>query len=79
MHSPPIEWSVWIGSLALIDYIRAQGEADKDTLSEVVRDVVARHPLGSHALALALVVGSYGFHRHITRPLHLKPTAQGEL
>lgn len=46
MQSPPIEWSVWIGSLVLIDYIRAQGEADKDTLSEVVRDVERDH---SHA------------------------------
>lgn len=69
MQSPRAEWVLGIGYLGLLDYMRAQGEADGDTISEVTRDLVARHPLGSHALALALVVGSYGFHRHIVRPL----------
>lgn len=69
MQSPRAEWVLGIGYLALLDYMRAQGEADGDTISEVIRDLVARHPFGSHALAAALVAGSYGFHRHIVRPL----------
>lgn len=69
MKSPAIEWSLGIGYLAALDYLRARGEADSDTLSEVCRDLVARHPLGHHALALALAAGSIAFHRHIVQPL----------
>lgn len=69
MQSPAAEWTLGIGYLLALDYIRARGDADDDTLSEVVRGIVAKHPLGSHALAAALVAGSYAFHRHIVVPL----------
>lgn len=68
MHSPPIEWTVLIGSLAAIDYVRARGEADADTLSEVVRDVVQRHPHGHRIFAVGLTVGGVSLYRHICRP-----------
>lgn len=73
MKSPAAEWTLGIAYLGTLDLLRARGEADDDTLSEVIRGLVARHPLGSHALAVALAAGSVAFHRHIVNPLKEKP------
>lgn len=69
MKSPAAEWTLGIAYLGTLDYLRARGEADDDTLSEVIRGLVKRHPLGHHALAAALAVGSLAFYRHIVEPL----------
>jgi hypothetical protein len=66
MNSPPAEWTVLIGALALLDYIRSRGEADGDTASEVIRDLTRRHPSGDLFLGAGLAVGAVWFHRHIT-------------
>lgn len=71
MQSPPAEWALGISYLVVLDLIRDRGEPDGDTLSECVRDLVGRHPLGSHALALGIAWGGWAFHRHIVRPLRL--------
>lgn len=70
MHSPPVEWTLAVGHLAVLDYLRSRGEADADTLSEVVRNAVARIPHGELVLAAALAGGSIWFYRHIVNPLH---------
>ncbi len=69
MKSPGAEWVLGIGYLATLDYLRSRGEADDDTLSEVVRSAVARHHHGPRVLAVALVAGVVAFHRHIVNPL----------
>lgn len=69
MQSPRAEWALGIGYLVAVDIIRAHGEADHDTLSEVVRDLVERHPLGSQILGASLAFGGWAFHRHIVNPL----------
>lgn len=69
MQSPPVEWTLGIAYLATLDYIRARGEADDDTLSECVRNVVARHPSGRHLFAAGLALGGVVFYRHIVDPL----------
>lgn len=74
MKSPPAEWALGIGYLAAIDIIRAHGEADSDTLSECIRDVVARHPHGQRFLAVALLAGAVTFFRHIVNPLNIEET-----
>lgn len=66
MNSPKAEWTVLIGALALIDYLRARGEADQDTISEVVRDLTRRHPRGDLIFGAALTGGAAWFYRHIT-------------
>lgn len=68
MQSPPLEWTLGIGYLAALDYVRSRGEADNDTLSECVRAVVRRHPLGDHIFAAGLAVGAVVLHRHICKP-----------
>lgn len=73
MKSPGAEWVLGIGYLAALDIIRAHGDPDDDTLSEVVRGYVASHPAGRHALAAALAVGSLTFYRHIVDPLKEQP------
>lgn len=73
MKSPPAEWALGIGYLAVLDLIRAHGEADQDTLSECLRAVVARHPNGHHLFAAAVAVSAYAFHRHICDPLKETP------
>jgi len=70
MQSPPAEWSLAIGHLALLDYLRNRGEADSDTLSEVVRNAVAKHPHGEAIFTASLIGGALWFHRHIVNPLH---------
>lgn len=69
MQSPAAEWAMAIGHLAALDYLRSVGDADHDTLSEVIRSGVARHPQGRAALALALAVGAAWFYRHIVKDL----------
>lgn len=72
MKSPPAEWALGIGYLAAIDLVRAHGEADDDTLSEVIRGHVARHPHGERLFAAVLLASGLWFHRHIVNPLKEK-------
>ena len=69
MQSPPAEWALAIGHLAVLDYLRSRGDADHDTLSEVTRNLVARHPHGRSLFTAALFVGGIALHEHIVRPL----------
>ena len=69
MQSPPAEWVLGIGYLAILDAIRAKGEADGDTLSECVREWVDRHPRGEAIFTGAVILGGYVLHRHIVDPL----------
>lgn len=69
MQSPPVEWALGIGYLALLDVIRARGEADGDTASEVVREAVSRHPAGRLMFTASVALGALAFHRHIVGPL----------
>lgn len=71
MNSPPIEWALFVGNLAVVDYLRSRGEADHDTLSEVVRNGVEKIPYGEAWFTAAVITGAAGFWRHIIRPLHL--------
>ena len=68
MQSPPLEWTLAIGHLAALDYIRARGEADSDTLSEVIRGYVDSHPAGRAIFTTALTGAAVIFWRHILRP-----------
>ena len=70
MKSPAAEWVLGIGYLAVLDGIRAHGEADEDTLSEVVRGYVARHPSGQRIFATVLLAGGIGLYRHIVNPIN---------
>lgn len=67
MQSPPAEWAVGIGYLAVVDYLRSRGPADGDTLSEVVREAIYRHPLGKPLGTVAFVGGAAVLYRHIFR------------
>ena len=67
MQSPPVEWVMGIGYLAAIDYIRSRGEADGDTLSEVTRNFVRRHPRGDVLFTVGLFGGAEILRRHILR------------
>jgi hypothetical protein len=67
MQSPPVEWVLGIGYLGLLDYIRSRGEADGDTLSEVTRDLVRRHPAGDIAFTVVLYGGVELLRRHILK------------
>lgn len=69
MQSPPAEWLIFGAHFAALDYLRSKGDADHDTLSEVVRNAVARHPMGRRCFRVALVVGAVVLHEHIDRPL----------
>ena len=73
MKSPRIEWTLGIGYLALLDYIRSRGEADGDTASEVLRDLIARHPYGRPLFVATLIAGGVAFHQHIDKPLRRSP------
>lgn len=72
MQSPPMEWTLGIGYLAALDYLRSRGEADHDTLSEVVRNGVRRVPHGEAVFTVALLGGTVWFHRHIVKPLRVE-------
>lgn len=67
MQSPPVEWTLGIGYLAALDAIRAHGEADNDTLSEVVRGIVRAHPRGPLLFTATLALGAAALHRHILK------------
>ena len=67
MQSPPAEWTILIGSLAALDYVRSRGEADHDTLSEVVRNAVYRHDAGPLLFTVALFGGAELLRRHILK------------
>ena len=64
MQSPPLEWTLGIAYLATLDYIRSRGEADGDTLSEVVRDTARRHPKGDLLIGVGLFLGAEVLRRH---------------
>jgi hypothetical protein len=69
MQSPPMEWALGIGYLAIIDYIRDQGEPDGDTLSECIRHAFQIDKRGGRlAWAGFLVGGGLILHRHIVKP-----------
>lgn len=68
MQSPRAEWALGIGYLAILDYLRARGDADEDTFSECVRDLVGRHPRGRPAFTAVVALGAFAFHRHIIHP-----------
>jgi hypothetical protein len=65
MQSPPVEWTLGIGYLALLDYLRSRGDADGDTLSEVVRDAMRKHPQGERIFTAGLIVGAFALREHI--------------
>jgi hypothetical protein len=67
MQSPPLEWTLAIGHLAVLDYVRARGEADRDTLSECVRDLIERHPGGRAVFTAVYAAGAVLLYRHICR------------
>lgn len=54
MQSPPLEWTLAIANLAALDYLRARGDADADTLSECVRPWAERHPVAFTAACVAV-------------------------
>lgn len=70
MQSPPIEWALGIGHLAVLDWLRDRGEPDADTLSEVIRDVFrVDTPHGRLAFTLTLAAGAAVLHRHICKEM----------
>ena len=68
MQSPPAEWALGIGYLAVLDYLRSRGEADNDTLSECVRDLTERHPRGRAAFTVAYSLGAVALWRRMCKP-----------
>jgi hypothetical protein len=69
MHSPPVEWALGIGYLAVVDWLRDRGEPDGDTLSEVLRAAFSvDQPRGRLALAATLAAGGLVAYRHLTKP-----------
>jgi hypothetical protein len=67
MQSPRAEWVLAIGHLAVLDYLRARGEADSDTLSECVRDIIDGHPLGRVAFTATYATGAFVLWRHLVK------------
>lgn len=67
MHSPSAEWSLAIGHLAVLDYLRSRGDADNDTASEVLRDWTMRHPAGPAVFSAVWFGFALWFWRHILR------------
>lgn len=69
MQSPPIEWALGIGYLAVVDVLRDRGEPDGDTLTECLRALFhVDDPRGRAALAVAITGGGVGLFRHLTKP-----------
>lgn len=69
MQSPPAEWLIFGAHFVALDYLRHKGDGDGDTLSEVTRNLVAKHPRGRVLFSAALAVGAVALHEHIVRPL----------
>lgn len=69
MQSPPAEWTLAIGHLAILDYLRSIGDADHDTASECVRNFYSRLPHGRALWAVTTVVGAAVLWRHIDKPM----------
>lgn len=68
MQSPRAEWTLGILYLVTLDVLRALGEADHDTLSEVIRNGCrVNTPRGRAAFTAGLAVGAVAFHRHICK------------
>lgn len=68
MHSPKAEWSLLAAYFVALDVMRARGEADADTLSEVIRNgcrVDTR--TGRLAFTATLAASAVAFHRHICK------------
>lgn len=70
MQSPPIEWSLSIGHLLVLNLLRDRGEPDKDTISENVRPWARRHPAAFTTLCVAAPVW---FWRHIDPTGRFRP------
>lgn len=68
MQSPRAEWALALGCLGVVDYLRSRGEADGDTLSEVVRDLINSHPLGRPVFTGLYAAGAVVLWRHFTKP-----------
>lgn len=70
MQSPPLELVLDVVHLGTRNLVRARGDADEDTISEITRGVVVR--LGRWGPPL-LTVSLYGiceiYRRHILNPL----------
>ena len=68
MQSPPLELVLDLAHMAARNLLRAQGEADFDTISEVTRDAVDRlGDAGPLIFTAALFAGAECFRRHILR------------
>lgn len=68
MHSPPVEWSLGVAYLGVLDIVRDRGEPDGDTLTECIREGFRVHtPRGRAAFTLALTASAVLFHRHICK------------
>lgn len=68
MQSPRIEWTLFAAHFIALDYLRARGEADSDTASEVCRHAFrVDTPRGRAAFTATLATGAVLFHRHICK------------
>ena len=68
MHSPPAEWTLGIGYLAVLDALRDRGEPDGDTLTECLREAFhVDRPEGRAALAAAITAGAALLYRHLVK------------
>lgn len=69
MQSPPAELAVDIAGGLVKNLLRAQGEADYDTLSEQLRGIAERLPHGRRVVYGAILLAAVVFAEHIDRPL----------
>ena len=71
MQSPPLELVLDVGHITARNLLRCTGEADEDTISEIVRGIVDRAGvLGPLAFTVGLYAGAECFRRHILRDRH---------
>lgn len=64
MQSPPLELVLDVAHLATRNLLRNTGDADGDTISEIIRARVYSRPWGPAAFLLALAL----FAKHILKP-----------
>ena len=69
MQSPRIEWVFALTNLAALDHLRAHGEADGDTLSEVIDEAIKATRHGDLIFTVALFADAEAFRRHILCPV----------